>query len=167
MLPTHFERLGIPHRFQVDPTVLEREYLVRSRALHPDYHQLSSSAEQTASVELSASLNEAYTTLKDPFTRTEYMLRLAGAPSASDLKEMPTEFLEEMLELRMEIGGLKPDTPAVEAMEKQLSARSDQMLLEIGAILDGSPSLEQLNAARKVQNAAKYIRNLLRDLRAL
>ena len=34
---------------------------------------------------------------------------------------MPAEFLEEMLELRMEIADLTPDSPDAVAMEKQLS----------------------------------------------
>src|SRR5436190_23396159 len=102
----HFDRLGLPRRFSLDPAALEREYLIRSRAVHPDYHQLASSAEQAASVELSAAVNEAYSTLKDPFRRAEYLLKLAGGPSASELKDVPAEFLEEMLDLRTEIAGL-------------------------------------------------------------
>ena len=35
---THFDRLGLPRRFLVDPAELERAYLERSREVHPDYH---------------------------------------------------------------------------------------------------------------------------------
>ena len=35
-MPTHFERLGLPARFALDPEALERSYLERSRALHED-----------------------------------------------------------------------------------------------------------------------------------
>src|SRR5919197_3804638 len=132
MTGDHFERLGLPRRFSLDRAALEREYLARSRALHPDYHQLGSSAEQAASVELSAALNEAYTTLKDPFKRAEYLLRLDGGPSAAELKDIPPEFLEEMLELRMEIAGLPPDSPHAKAMEQQLAERRGRLLAEVG-----------------------------------
>src|SRR5262249_55726417 len=132
----HFDRLGLPRRFSLDPAALEREYLARSRAIHPDYHQLASSAEQAVSVELSATVNEAYTTMKDPFKRAEYLLRLEGGPSASELKDLPAEFLEEMLELRMEIAGLTPDSPEALAMENQLRDRRDQMLSEVGRLLE-------------------------------
>jgi molecular chaperone HscB len=166
----HFERLGLPKRFSLDAAALEREYLARSRALHPDYHQLASSAEQAASVELSAALNEAYTTLKDPFRRAEYLLRLGGGPLASELKDVPPEFLEEMLELRMEIAGLAPDSPAARAMEKQLTERRDGLLAEVGQLLDGlTPENRgaRLADARRRLNATKYVQNLIRDLRAL
>jgi molecular chaperone HscB len=166
----HFQRLGLPRRFSLDAAALEREYLARSRALHPDYHQLGSSAEQAASVELSAALNEAYATLKDPFKRAEYLMRLEGGPSASELKDMPAEFLEEMLELRMEIAGLTPDSPAAQVMEKQLGERRAKLLAEVGALLAGlTPEnrAARLADARRRLNATKYVHNLIRDLRAL
>jgi molecular chaperone HscB len=166
----HFDRLGLPRRFSLDPAVLEREYLARSRAVHPDYHQLGTSAEQAASVELSAAVNEAYTTIKDPFKRAEYLLRLEGGPSASELKDMPAAFLEEMLDLRMEIAGLTPDSSEAQAMEKQLRNRRDQMLAEVGRLLEGLTSENRtayLADTRRRLNATKYVQNLIRDLRAL
>src|SRR5262249_27092231 len=110
----HFERLGLPRRFLLDQAEFERQYLARSRALHPDFHQIGSTGEQSASLELTARLNEAYATLRDPFKRAEYLMTLEGGPTAGEIKEMPPEFLEEMLELRMEIEEIKndPDSPA-------------------------------------------------------
>jgi len=162
----HFERLGLPRRFSLDPVEVERAYIARSRVLHPDGHRLESSAEQAASTELSAGLNDAYTTLKDPFKRAEYLLALAGGPTAGELKDVPPEFLEEMLELRMEIAGLTPDSPAAATLEKQLADRRDGLLARVGALLEGtSPS--RLTEARRLLNATKYVQNLIRDLRAL
>jgi molecular chaperone HscB len=163
---THFDRLGLPRRFALDTDAVEREYLARSRALHPDYHRLGSSAEQAASTELSAGLNEAYTSLKDPFKRAEYLHKLNGGPSASELKDVPPEFLEEMLDLRMEIAGLTPDSPESAAMEKQLVARRDALLAQVGGLLEGDSS-SRLTDARRLLNATKYVQNLVRDLRAL
>jgi len=166
----HFERLGLPRRFSIDVADLEREYLARSRTLHPDYHQLAGAAQQAASVELSAALNEAYSTLKDPSRRAEYLHKLEGGPSASELKDVPTEFLEEMLELRMEIASLTPDSPKANAMEKQLVQRRDDLLNQVGTTLDSlSPEnrAAKLVQSRRILNATKYVQNLLRDLRAL
>lgn len=162
----HFDRLGLPRRFSLDPADVEREYLARSRAMHPDYHRLGSSADQAASTELSAGLNEAYTTLKDPFRRADYLLKLEGGPSAGDQKDMPPEFLEEMLELGMEIAGLTPDSPGASAMETKLADRRDVLLTQVGTLLDGN-SPNRLTDARRLLNATKYVQNLLRDLRAL
>src|SRR5207248_43116 len=106
---THFERLGLPQCFEVNAGEIERSYLARSRELHPDFHQEGASAEQRASLELSAALNKAYATLKHPFRRAEYLLGLLGGPSAAEHKQMAPAFLEEMLERRMEIEELRSD----------------------------------------------------------
>jgi molecular chaperone HscB len=175
---THFERLGLPRRFALDPAEVERNYLARSRALHPDYHQLASGAEQRASMELTAALNEAYATLRQPFRRAEYLLALEGGPTAAEHKEMAPAFLEEMLELRMEIEELREsgpaDTPAKSAMARQLTQRRkglEQYLAaafaKLEALPDGDPGRKPLLVqVRQVLNAAKYVEGLLRDLRA-
>jgi molecular chaperone HscB len=171
--PTHFERLGLPCRFAIDPTELERNYLARSRETHPDFH------EQTrTSLELAASLNDAYSVLKQPFRRAEYLLELEGGPTAAEHKEMSPTFLEEMLDLRMAIEDLReagdPDSPQGLAMERQLVARRESLLAELtrhfaqyeGLSPDASGRQGVLVQIRRVLNAAKYIQGLLRDLRA-
>jgi len=160
----YFERLGLPRRFSFDAIEAERQYLARSRALHPDFHQLGASGDQSASLELTARLNEAYTVLRDPFQRAEYLLKLEGGPSASEQKEMPPEFLEEIMDLRMEMAEL--DAAGRAAMEEKLKARRESMLAEIAsdfAQLE-SDRARMLVSIRKRLNALKYVRNLLRDL---
>lgn len=170
----HFERLGLPRRFALDETELERNYLARSRALHPDFHQLASTGEQQASLEMTARLNEAASILRDPFKRAEYLLTLAGGPSASEQKEMPAEFLEEMLELRMAIEELREsephDSPSRQEMEKRLSARRAAMIQGVATDFDAlAQTGERATVLRNVRrrlNALKYLQNLLRDLKA-
>ncbi len=175
--PTHFERLGLPRRFALDAAAIERNYLARSRETHPDYHQQSSVAHQRASMEQSAALNDAYATLKQPFRRAEYLLALEGGPTAAEHKAMAPAFLEEMLELRMEIEELRaqpPDSPGRREMEKQLARRNDALVGELGqqfAELEKLPTDDAkrcgvLLQVRQVLNAAKYVQGLLRDLRA-
>ena len=168
----HFARLGLPRRFSLNPDEAERHYLARSRELHPDFHQLGSTSQQSASLELTSRLNEAYATLRDSFRRAEYLLKLEGGPSASEQKEMPAEFLEEMLDLRMEIEELRqaesPDSPARSAMERRLSERREKLLGEVDnefARLDQSAARANvLRVIRQRLNALKYVQNLLRDL---
>src|SRR5437016_4628720 len=117
---THFERLGLPRRFHLDPAALERNYLAKSREVHPDF-----TGNDPTSLRASAALNEAYATLRDPFRRAEYLLGIEGGPSANEVKQMPAEFLEEMLALRMRIEEVKdirdPD-------------RSDRLNLEVDLV---------------------------------
>lgn len=166
MTTDHFERLGLPRRFNLDPAEVERQYLARSREVHPDYFQMGGDFEQRASMEASAALNEAYTVLRDPFRRAEHLLQLEGGPSASEMKDMPLEFLEEMLELRMAIEEIKvsgPDSSEFLAMEKDLANRRQRLLNEIGGMFDRKEDLKEI---RRRLNAVKYVQGLLRDLHA-
>src|SRR5438876_7673599 len=168
-MPNYFELLGLPLDYAVDAVDIEGNYLARHRETHPDFHQQSSTATQRVSMEMTAALNEAYATLKQPFRRAEYLLSLHGGPTAAESKEMEPAFLEEMLELRMEIEELRhegaADSPACAGMEKQLRQRNEQLANELGRRFAEMEALPANDAPRKgvllqvrqLLNAAKYI----------
>jgi molecular chaperone HscB len=167
--PTHFERLGLPRRFPLDPADLERNYLAKSREVHPDH-----AGNDRASLEASAALNDAYAVLRDPFRRADYLLTLAGGPSAADQKQAAPEFLEEMLDLRMRIEEAKHAADSSErvTLERDLTQRRTALLTETGSLFDKLDALstadpgrsDQLVRIRQTLNATKYVQGLLRDL---
>ena len=167
----HFHRLGLPRRFALDAGGLERAYLAHSRAVHPDFHLAGPSADLDASLELSAAVNEAYNTLRDPFTRAEHLLALEGGPSASEHKDMPMAFLVEMLDLREQVETAR-GTGRLEELAADFAARHDGLLATVGDLFRryeaaGPESPDRANLLRQVRaslNAAKYVRGLIRDL---
>ena len=171
-----FTRLGLPRRFVVDTGELEREYLARSRAVHPDFHTAGATADLAASLDVSAALNEAYTTLRDPFTRAEYLLALEGGPSAAEHKQMAPAFLAEMLEAREKLEEVRSAANTCSAgvveLAEEFGSRYDGLLAAVGkgfADLDSLPPDDAKRAAVRVGiranlNAAKYVRGLIRDL---
>jgi molecular chaperone HscB len=168
----HFDRLGLPRRFALDSAELERRYLASSRAIHPDYHAGGSTAGLAASLDLSAALNEAYNTLKDPFARAEYLLTLEGGPSASDHKQMPHAFLAEMLDLREQIEEARAagqtDRLAVEFAGREAALREEitQLFATYAEQADEFGRMSLLREVRARLNAVKYIRRLTADLTA-
>lgn len=163
-----FERLGLPGRFSIDTAELERQYLARSREVHPDFHT-GSTAETLADAEAdSAAINEAYTTLKDPFRRAEALMKMLGGPGASEQKEMPPAFLMEMLDLREQIEQAVGRAKA--KIEAELVERENAIFAGIAKSFErcepppAAPAL--LKGIRQELNAAKYLRGLLRDLRS-
>jgi molecular chaperone HscB len=170
----HFQRLGLPRRFSIDEAALERAYLTLSRTVHPDFHLAGSGAELSASQELSAALNEAYNTLRDPFARADYLLTLEGGPSASEHKQLPQNFLAEMLEAREEVELARGSPAKVARLDEDFSKRSAAIVEQIGkefgqyeSFLPEDPRRVNLRAqVRGLLNAAKYVRGLLRDLQA-
>ena len=159
---THFERLGLPRRFSLDLARLEREYLAQSRALHPDFHQAGSDADRRASEELSARLNDAYTTLKDSFRRAEYLLELAGGPQASAERALPESFLLEAMEAREELDARQAAGATAEELAPPLRQTVARIVAEAGAMLDAADP--DSRAIRRTLNAANTYRGMLRDL---
>jgi len=161
---SYFEVLGLPQAFTLDAAALESNYLARSRELHPDFHQSGPASQQRASLELTATLNDAYTTLRDPFKRADYLLGLLDGPPAGALKEMAPSFLEEMLELRMEIEELRESRAeaGLAALDKQLQQRRAAIVADIAAAFASN----DLRGVRLWLNTARYLQGLLRDLRA-
>jgi molecular chaperone HscB len=152
-----FERLGLPRRFSVDPAAVEREYLSRSRESHPDYHATADAAGRKTSLDDTATLNEAYVTLTDPFRRAEYLLRLLNGPTD---KSQDQAFLMEMMETREQIEEIRAAGGSVEDIERGLRAR----LASIAAGFEAKFDRTDLAGVRKDLNAAKTLQSLLRDL---
>lgn len=167
-----FQRLGLPRRYQIDQTVLEREYLTRSRAVHPDFHAADSTLSETASRDYSALLNEAYTILKDPYTRAEHLLALEGGPSAADYKTVPPSFLAEMLDTREAIEFARGDQARAYQLEKECEHRQQELLSKVAQLFDQLPQQASDAASRasilleirSLLNAVKFVQGLLRDL---
>ena len=153
-LPTHYERLGLPGRFAVDPAALERAYLERSREVHPDYHVASGGRDETAS----AALNEAYTTLRDPFRRAEYLLQLGDAPPVV-VPQSPA-FLMQAMELRERLEDA--DASELAALDAEVGALIDAELAAVaGLFAEPSPDVV---AIRSHLNAWKTLAGLRRSI---
>jgi molecular chaperone HscB len=113
---SYFEVLDLPKKLAIDTPALERAFYKLSRKLHPDVYARASEQEQQWSLEQTSLLNDAYRTLKNPITRTEYLLKLEGVEieqdrnsegasenSAKKESRMPPDLLEEVFELNMQL----------------------------------------------------------------
>lgn len=118
----YFSFFGLPYKLNIDTKQLEREFYDLSRHLHPDINAGSSGREQEWSLEKSSQLNDAYRTLKDPISRTEYLLRVQGVQleeqsqsateearrtGAAKKQQVPPDLLEEVFELNMQLEELR------------------------------------------------------------
>ncbi len=162
----YFERLGFPRRFSIDGGEVERRYLIQSREFHPDFHSLASEEEQKTAIEQTALLNQAYTTLKDPFRRAEYLHALLGGPSASQEKNLDQAFLMEMMEIRERLDDDRAACRDCRELEDDLERQYSGVLEKIGTMLDQpEQDPKQLVEIRKQLNAAKTIQSVLREVR--
>ncbi len=152
----YFAFFGLPYKLNIDAANLEREFYALSRHLHPDINAISSDKEQEWSLEKSSQLNDAYRTLKDPITRTEYLLRLQGvhleeqskaateeARRTGQVKKqvVPPDLLEDVFELNMQLEEMRMNKKMGEAdrslesdlrdAKKQLQGKYDSLIHEL------------------------------------
>ncbi len=114
----YFSFFALPRKLNIDTSTLQREFYTLSRKFHPDVFAAQSGPERAWSLEKSSQLNDAYRTLKDPITRTEYLLKLEGVQleeqskaatekarqTGEQKKQMvPPDMLEEVFELNMQL----------------------------------------------------------------
>jgi molecular chaperone HscB len=182
-----FSFFGLPRKLEMDEAALEREFYALSRKLHPDVYSRASVREQAWSLEKTSQLNDAYRTLKDPVSRTEYLLTLEGiqleeqsktatekarAAGVDKRQTVPAELLEEAFELNMlleeaKLGGVDDDLRGqLLATREGLTARLKTMRDELRAAWkqwDGGDS-EATALMVDVLNRRSYLRNLVRDI---
>jgi molecular chaperone HscB len=166
----HYERLGLPRRFSVDAADVERRYLALSRQSHPDFHGGASDADQMAAIAQTASLNQAYATLKDPFRRAEYLLSLLGGPTAGQEKGQDQAFLMQMMETRERMDDVRAAGGDLTELEADLVGQYESILADVGTRFakleaETAPPADALLGIRRQLNAARTIQSLLRDLR--
>jgi molecular chaperone HscB len=134
----YFAFFGLPRKLNVDTAALEREFYKLSRKLHPDLYARATGQEQSWSLEKSSQLNDAYRTLRDPITRTEYLLKLEGvhleeqSKAATDRARqtgeekkqvIPPELLEEVFELNLQLEEAR--------INKKMGERDAELLREL------------------------------------
>lgn len=114
----YFSFFGLPRKLNVDTGELESGFYALSRKLHPDRYSLAQANEKEWSLEKTSQLNDAYRTLRDPISRTAYLLKLEGvhfeeqskaateaARTSGEAKKqaIPPDLLEEVFELNMQL----------------------------------------------------------------
>lgn len=101
-LASYFDILGVP--VAADEATLTRRFHELSRQYHPDRWATADAATQAEALDSSALINDAYRTLRDPFTRAEYLLRRERGTKPDDTKDSnakpPQELFAQVLELQ-------------------------------------------------------------------
>lgn len=159
---------------EVDGSALERQFRELSLKLHPDRVATGDVKVRRLSLEQTTALNEAFKTLKDPVRRAFYLLKLEGRDldreDAGAQKDMPLEFLEEVMTLREGLEGLQAskDLAAAQKMAADVSERSRAALNEgnaaLGARLVGDRTDASLARAAHALARVRYFTRFLEEV---
>lgn len=134
----YFTLFGLPAQYPLDVQALATRFQDLQRQFHPDRFASRPQAEQLAAVQQSATINQAWQTLRNPLSRAEYLLSLHGFDLASEQHTVrDTAFLMEQLELREELDEIEraEDSGRLEAFQKRVKrmydARHQQMVEQL------------------------------------
>ena len=159
-----FAALGLPRRFDLDAAAMNRAYLARSAALHPDMAGDSPEAARAA-----AALNNAKRVLDHAESRADALLILLGGPSRGDHKDLPPGFLIEIMEMREAVESAIASGDSAERAKwgAWATGRRAGYIAEVSArfaALGPAPSNAALAEMRTVLNAWRYIERLIEQL---
>jgi len=100
----HFDLFGLPAIFALDAERLDKAYRDIQAEIHPDKFAHAGESEQRLAMQWTTRVNEAYQTLKKPFERADYLLRLRGVDAmATGNTAMPMDFLVRQMEWREQL----------------------------------------------------------------
>ena len=163
----HFELLGLPRRYCIDPTLLDSAYRDLQGAVHPDRFAAAGETEQRAALQASARVNEAYRALKDPVARAQYLLSLRGVEAFSETDtSLAMDFLERQLERREEAGdaAAEGDARSLEGLLAAVRAESSELEQRVAALLDTEAAWE---IARQRVRELKFLQKFAADIDAM
>ena len=172
----YFEVFGLPRTLGIDLAALEKTFHQLSRRYHPDYFTTAPPAEKTQAVRMTALLNDAYRTLRNPVRRVEYLLSLYGFKS--DGSKVPQSLLMEVFEINEQLEEVKAGRASVEeadSLRAQINEKRERFdaemqqssvtwdeLVKSGA---GEPALkDHLAKLAEILSESSYIRNLEKEL---
>jgi molecular chaperone HscB len=126
----YYKALGLEPRLALDPADLQKRFYERSREWHPDRFSRGTPEQRQSSLDMTAVINDAYRTLRDPVARAEYFLRQSGFELS---KEAPPELLEEVFELNMALEEIREGDDSARPQLELAGQRFARMLKEIDA----------------------------------
>lgn len=156
-----FAQLGLPRRFVLDEAAVQRAYLARCSALHPDLSPDDPDAE-----EVLAGLNEARRVLLDPESRADVLLVLLGGPTREAVRTLPAGFLQEMMQVResVEEASASGDRARLAEWERWAQAERQRYIEgaaeRFGKVEGGSAGAQTFAELREWLNAWRYIERL-------
>lgn len=164
----YFELFGVPRKYEMDAGRLTAAFRAVARQIHPDRFAAASEESRTLATQLTARINEAYALLSDPVARANYLLELAGGPSAIEVRDVPGTLLMEIMELRERIEEARAagDHEAMTAIRSSVLEQKQQTLDAIAARADALATADEARKKefRKLLNAMRYFENLMDEL---
>ena len=152
---------------------LASQFRTLSRRFHPDRFAAADAATQDDALTSTALVNDAYRTLKDPFTRAEYLLRRERSVKQGEMRDSkpPKELFATVMELQealMEFqDGDESQRGNLEASRVEFSEAYDALkakLVQLFLAYDAGDVQTALDGMQEVAATRGYLRRVLDNL---
>jgi molecular chaperone HscB len=165
----YFELLDLPFAYSIDKGLLKRNFLMKSKEAHPDFFTQDSDEAQSAALELSAKLNDAYQILNNDERRLNYILEQRGVVLKDEKHQLSNVFLMEMMDLNESLDELNPvDAVALKGIQEQVNTamqHNDQQMGEAIALAEQNKWQDADKAnLKEIFYRRKYLLRILEKL---
>lgn len=164
--PCHFALFDLQPAFRLDQAQLSARYRELAKTMHPDRFADAPERDQRLALEHSASLNEAYQTLRSSPRRALYLLALRGRELPMEVTVQDPEFLLQQMSLREELEDLQDsaDVVGVAAFKRRLKQAQDELDADFAACWDDERRREE---AERLVRRMQFLDKLSHEVRQL
>ena len=159
----YFQLFKQPETFDLDTHALEKTYLVLTTQFHPDKFAAASAFEQKQAVMMSATINQAYNTLKDPIDRAAYLLKQQGIDAdAPENTQLSPEFLMQQMEWRETLfdAQAQHNTAALQKLQQEIQTAQEKLFAQ----LQQSFATQQYDQAADQVRQGRFLNKIQHDL---
>ncbi|WP_265432929.1 co-chaperone HscB [Aeromonas salmonicida] len=160
----HFELFGLVEGFELDTRQLADTYRQLQTQFHPDRFATAPEREQLVAVQRAAQINDAYTTLKTPLRRAEYLLSLRGTDIRGEQQTLQdTSFLMQQLDWRERLADFKGEADpegAIKDFRQEIGHDHQLLMQQLTLTLAAGDDLIAADCVRKL----KFVDKLLEEL---
>jgi len=167
MVKNFFELFNLKKSFNIDENALLRAYQREISRFHPDRFSTSSESEQLQALQNTALINSAYSTLKSPLNRAEYLLNMEGInPFDEKNTAMDSNFLMSQIELREDLEVIKEQKDSI-ALNDFIDRIKSFIIENISSISDAFINLCDFKLATALVRELKFYEQLNTDANSL
>lgn len=163
----YFELFNIPTSFDVDLSLLSETYQKLQRLTHPDKFASASEQDKLVAIQKNSQVNDAYSVLKTPLSRAEYILSLRGIDLQHEQQTIKdTAFLMQQMEWREQLAEMDEQVEpldVLESLEDEIKQVIKGDLMQLQGLLESAEPTAELQAADKIRQL-KFLYKMLAEI---
>lgn len=147
--------LGLSEAFDISASTLSSRFKDLQRQWHPDRFGTAPLAERERAAAMSARINEAYATLREPGARAKHLLSIHGEGDETQPPLEP-EFLHWVVETREEVAATGGDKKRLASLKKEAGEAMKACLSSLAHAFEDS----DLSRAATETSKLQYLRRI-------